>query len=206
MDKEILRIDDPRDAFALMLLERIDALEGHVQDLIGRLDNVTARTEKEQVFHVDKSNNFSCYGFVSPSFFMRAIKPETMSVDDFKGNLVQVANLVKERIGCDKFVTMTLVVGTRDGHSIIGDIYINLKDVCFIYQIYKMLSQIQYPLRVNLRWDNMVDVYLMHVNHGGLGECYSMFDVSGNKVDEPGWTTWINSIQLYLGRGPEPQQ
>lgn len=205
LDKQVLKIDDPRDAFALMLLERIDALEEQVSGMHARLEGVEAHQQQERVFHLEKTNNFSCFGFVSGSFFMRSVKPAGMTADEFKEKLVQVARMVLDTIGMDKFVTLTVVVGTRDGgHTTSGDMYINLKKQCFIYQIYKMLSQLSYPIPVNLRWDNLVDMYMLHVNQGSQGEYYSVFDTQGLEVDMPQWTAWSNTVDLHLGNQGSP--
>lgn len=204
VDKELLKVSDPRDAFALMLLERIDALENRIYQIEKRLEKVediSNRTDKDLAnlmeFRVQRINNYSCYGSVSSSFFVKIVKPITMTNQDFKDLCVDVLNKIRQKLGADTFMTLTVVIGSRDGTTTAADVYINMKDKCFIYLIFRLLSTIQYPFPVNAKCD-MIDLYLLHINHGNIGDYYSLYDVNGKAIEFPEWKEWRDSLELCI--------
>lgn len=209
VSKDVLQVDNPRDAFALMLLERIDALENKIYNIERRLDNaervverVDAELSNATDYKVKRSNNFVCFGSVSSSFFIKVVKPVTVSLQQFKHSCVDILHQVQQKLGIDAFMTLTLVLGSRDGTITCADIYFNMKDRCFIYLIFKLLSTIQYPFPVNAKCD-MIDIYLLHINHGRMGEYYSLYSVNGEAIEFPEWKEWTDTLELCV-MNPEP--
>lgn len=204
-DDKILKVSEPRDAFLLMLLERVDALEDKLNDV--EKANVELKKQNQQMqsrihelerFQVnDDVKTLTTYQApLSRTFFVRVIAPGTGpgTYDQVKDACEKVTKMIHDKLGADAFVTLTCVTKMYEGTA---DIYLNMKNRCFVYQVCRLLSSMEYPTVVYINCD-MVDRYMLHVLQGCNGEYYSYFEPSGNKISEPSWKPWSNILELCI--------
>lgn len=204
-DDKVLNISEPRDAFMLMLLERVDALEDKLNDvqntnaeLKKKNQQMQSRIHELERFEVnDNVKTLTTYQApLSRTFFVRVVAPGTGpgTYEQVKVACEQVMKIIHDKLGADAFVTLTCVAKMYEGTA---DIYLNMKNRCFVYQVCRLLSSTEYPTLVYVNCD-MVDRYMLHVLQGCNGEYYSYFDTSGNRISEPSWKTWSNMLELCI--------
>jgi hypothetical protein len=204
-DAKVLKVNDPRDAFLLMLLERVNALE----DKLNEVDKISSELEKKNLQMQDKLQELERFQVnddvktlttyqapLSRTFFVRVVAPGTGpgTYEQVKNACEKVMKMIYDRLGPNSFVTLTCVAKMYEGTA---DIYLNMKNRCFVYQVIRLLSSMHYPTVVYINCD-MVDRYMLHVLQGCNGEYYNYFDTSGNLISEPSWNAWSNMLELCI--------
>lgn len=204
-DDKVLNVSEPRDAFLLMLLERVNALEDKLseaektsEELKKKNQNMQYKIDELERFQVnDNVKTLTTYQApLSRTFFVRVVAPGTGpgTYDQVKHACEQVTKMILEKLGPDAFVTLTCVTKMYEGTA---DIYLNMKNRCFVYQVIHLLSSMEYPTVVYVNCD-MVDRYMLHVLQGCNGEFYSYFDSQGKRISEPSWNAWSNMLELCI--------
>jgi hypothetical protein len=204
-DDKVLNVSEPRDAFLLMLLERVNTLE----DKLNEVEKINAELEKknqQMQSKIDELERFQVSDNVktlttyqaplSRTFFVRVVAPGTGSgtYEQVKNACEQVMKMIYDKLGPNAFVTLTCVAKMYEGTA---DIYLNMKNRCFVYQVIRLLSSMEYPTVVYVNCD-MVDRYMLHVLQGCNGEFYSYFDSHGKRIPEPSWNAWSNMLELCV--------
>ena len=201
MDKDILNVSDTRDAFMLMLLERIGYLES-------KLHNIEAKAMQtpKRKFEVENST-FSCTKVMSKTFKIRPINHNVyydsnhnVSYGSIENTKTMYENIVKniiEKLGHNSFVNITVVFEVNDSENIdFINILLNMKNKCWIYDTIKLLSEIQFPVNMNIITENIVSRYNSYVVHGGKGIFLNAFDKNGNLNKTNIWNEWNDYLQI----------
>lgn len=199
MDKDLVSIDDPRDAFMLMLLERIGVLESRLNTFEAKVMEVEAR---ERNFEVGE--NSSCSNKAITSTFVLTIKNihnlQTSVLDSVKSDCETIISLLISCFGIESILTCSAIIEQWSfGDMPCLDVYIkvNMKRDCFVDKIVHKVSELMFPRRVVIDIEKGVKRYNSHVQHDDHGIVFNAYDLSGNKSETPVWNNWTNTCEIY---------
>ncbi len=202
MSLPILSITDPKDAFLVMLLERIEALE----DKVSSLTQITK--EQNTSFVVPEGIN----SFQGVQALKLAPTCSTTCIEDAKKELEQCCVLVEEKLGGHDILKSLVADIILDDHIPCGyvyccRIYINLKRPVWIHEITRLLASIKYPVEVGTKISKgTISFYntstrFSHTQEKGL--VYSLFDKDGNRKDTPIWESYVSGYNILVDPFPD---
>jgi hypothetical protein len=211
MDKEILNVTDPRDAFMIMLLERIGNIETRLTHLEMNLDKQNASFEI--------SKNASCSHSAITSAFVLTLSSESselgMADATLQSDCEVLVSKIVDRLGRDSFLTVSAIVEKwqlenvenvenveegENGQRCDVFIKINMKHKCFVDKIVRIITELDIPSRHVVISTEKVVRYNAHCGkHSDAGLVYSAYDVDGTYIEKPQWQTWTKSCTLFNG-------
>jgi hypothetical protein len=204
MSREILSITDPKDAFCLMLLERIDKLEDQVYTLSKQLNEVN--DDRNDIFLKSKDilNNNECVGAMK-----LAVYCFSMTLQEAKETMEDCMKLLVGRFGIDNFKSLSGAIIIDDFEKGVFKcctrICMNFTTPCWIHEFTRALNKIPLPVRVDTIVDKGSILYYKFSNDSGYGSdddnryggiVYSYFDLDCKRIDEPSWKEWHNDCLL----------
>jgi hypothetical protein len=191
MTKRVLEILDPRDDFLFMLLERINALEQ---------ENIEMRmTLQKQNESFEVSNENMCSSkLMARAFVLRTsfTNDSLLTIDELKTHYESIVQLLLQKFGEETFRSISVVIETySDVHGDVyhnSCVYMNMKNRCWIDKTTKMLSEIKFPIWVNIETDHLACAFNSHIalNLNQSGIIYNAYDVNGVIIAEPKWAEW----------------
>lgn len=201
MDNNILCVKDPRDAFMLMLLERINSLEDTVIDL---RKQISILEENKTHFECTKQTFSSkeCVQAIKLWFWC-----STDSLDKAKHEMAESVNSIVKKFGTDVFKSASAIISYSDvlpfGYQASTCLYLNFKNAVWIHEFTRLLYQIDFTATAHIEiYDGMI-CFLSHKKEGFANErgiVYNAYDLDGNKIDEPEWIEWSNICNILRSR------
>jgi hypothetical protein len=193
MDKEVLNVDDPRDTFIFMLLERIECLEDRLNKIIEpKIDYIN---EQRLKFECDTSISSK----VAKTFMIKLYHYSSDNQNIIMTLCENVINSIVNKIGVKSLISVSAVI-EEDIHepSHYATIYINMYRRCWVYETIKTLSKIDTPCLMNIE-KHMYSAFNSHVSIGPIskGYIYSVFDLKGNYINNPSWKAWEGFAEIY---------
>lgn len=200
MDKDILNVSDTRDAFMLMLLERIGYLET-------QLHNVETTLQSKQKFEVENST-LSCIKLMSKTFKIRPINQNVyydsnhnVSYGSIEHNKSMYENIVKtivDKLGQNSFDNITVAFEINDtGNIDFITMLLNMKNKCWIYDTIQLLSEIQFPVNMHIIAENIVNRYNSYVVQEGKGIFFNAYDENGILHKNNVWNEWKDYVKIH---------
>lgn len=197
MDKDILNVSDTRDAFMLMLLERIGYLET-------QLHNVETTLQSKQKFEVENST-LSCIKLMSKTFKIRPINQNVyydsnhnVSYGSIEHNKSMYENIVKtivDKLGQNSFDNITVAFEINDtGNIDFITMLLNMKNKCWIYDTIQLLSEIQFPVNMHIIAENIVNRYVVQE---GKGIFFNAYDENGILHKNNVWNEWKDYVKIH---------
>jgi hypothetical protein len=208
MDKNMLVITDPRDAFALMLMERLEACE----DIIRKLEKKVTTLEDAKNTITVKNKGFHSYQCVGA--MKLAVSCSNTCVEDGKRDLEVCVQLLVDKFGLNIFKSLTAVIILDDniqcGYKWCTRIYMNFKELCWIHEFTKMIDEINFPpgMDVSVCVSKGTICYGDNESYSSEDEdvsgiVYRLFDIYENLVEKPTWTNWNGTCTIL--KLPSPQ-
>jgi hypothetical protein len=202
MEKNILDISDPRDAFMIMLLERLAVCEDTVREL---KKTVVVLEEKNKRLFVrsDKFQSYQCVGGVE-----LAITCSDTCVEDGKMDLENCCRLLVETFGTDNLKSLSAVMTLDDripcGYACCTRLYLNFKRHCWIHELTRTIEDMKFPEHIGICVSVKKGIYA-YCDHAEDkfardGIVYSLFDLNGVMIPEPKWIEW-EKVCPILGMG-----
>lgn len=207
----MLVVTDPRDAFALMLMERLEACEDRIRELEQKV--TTLEDTKKTVLVKNKGfHSYQCVGAIK-----LAVSCSNTCVEDGKRDLEVCIQLLLDKFGLDIFKSLTAVITLDDymscGYKWCTRLYMNFKQLCWIHEFTKMIDEINFPagMDVSVCVSKGLICYGHHRNEGCSSEddddergiVYRVFDIYENLIEEPTWTEWTGTCTIL--KLPSPQ-
>ena len=202
MDKEVLNVSDTRDAFMLMLLERIGYLET-------QLHNVEAALQSKRKFEVENST-LSCTRtqLMSKTFKIRPINQNVnydnnhnVSYGSIEHNKLMYENIVKnivDKLGQNSFGNITVAFEINNtGNIDFITILLNMKNKCWIYDTIQLLSEILFPVNMHIIAEGIVNRYNSYVVKEGKGIFLNAYDENGNLNKTNIWNEWRDYVKIH---------
>lgn len=201
MDDRILSVKDPRDAFMLMLLERINGLEDTVRELQGQVGTL----EQNQTHFECTKQNFNskeCVQAVKMWFWC-----SMDSLDKTKQEMVDSVNSIVNKLGTDVFRSVSAIITYNDdlpcGYQASTCLYLNFKNAVWVHEFTRLLHQIDFTASAHIEIHDGMICFLSHKKEGFSNErgiVYNAYDLDGNKISEPQWTEWSNICNILRSR------
>lgn len=206
MKSEILSITDPRDAFVIMLLERIEKLEDTVRDLSKSLTELK-----------DKHDNFLVpVGFTS----FQAIQAIKLSFDCFntadieaaKQVMAECCHLIEERLGKEVLSSVCADIildeSLHRGYTPYNRIYINFKRLVWVHEVTRVLASITYPTKSvgTVLSKGAIAFYTTASRFSGMQEnglVYNLYDKDGNRKTTPVWESYTAGYEFLTNPYPD---
>lgn len=182
-EKVIMKVDDPRDEFIIMLLERIEYLEDRLNKFIEpKLDYLN---EERLRFECD---NASVQSKTSSKTFKIKLYHHSNNLEVIKTLCEKTINEILERLGSQSFLSMTAVIDTTSDYAII---YLNMRRRCWVYETIKSISNISIACLMKIEKD-ICYAYNSHIGIDAIakGYIYNAYDLNGVKIDTPCWNQW----------------
>lgn len=193
MNKDILNVSDTRDAFMLMLLERI----GYLETKIHNIEAKAMQTPKRK-FEVENST-LSCTKAMSKTFKIRP-NNHNVSYDGIEDTKLMYENIIKllvEKLGQNSFLNVTVVFEINDNNMIdFITILLNMKNKCWIYDTIQLMSEIQFPVNMHIFAENIVSRYNSYVIREAKGIFLNAYDYNGNLNTTNIWKEWNDFAQI----------
>jgi hypothetical protein len=180
---------DPRDAFLLMLLERISVLETRVHELETGAKELEAGQESLKACVltspvVDPSvTKAICVKHTVFSFIIRMGHPRGTPVAEaqLKQEGIDILDKVLLAIGEPNILSATAAIMETNVETIF-----NLRKRMWRHELVRVLSKLDFPRPVEVL-DEIVVRYSVYVFSGKSGICYNVFDFDGHKKEQPTW-------------------
>lgn len=208
MEKTVLTVTDPRDAFMIMLSERMGDIEARLTKL-EKVENIESRLEFLESEHAKfemKNPGYSSEDLVKT--FLLTIKNiedvediDTSSLPSVKNDCEIIVNSIISQFGDGILTASAIIEHWSFGDQLLLDVYIkvNMKRKCFFNKIVHMISEIKLPRHIEISAEPGVVRYNHHVSkYHDDGLVFNAYDICGDKVACPEWTNWTNSCELYV--------
>lgn len=195
MTKRVLETLDPRDDFLFMLLERINSLEQ---------ENIEMRAEiqkQNDLFEVSNENMCSSK-FIARAFVLRTsfTNDSLLTIDELKTKYENVVQLLLHKFGKKAFRSVSVVIEIyTDMHEDVyhnSCVYLNMKNRCWIDKMTKMLSEIKFPIWLNIDTDHLACAFNSHVAPNQSGVIYNAYDMNAKMIAKPKWVEWSTYARI----------
>jgi hypothetical protein len=189
-DKLVLNFEDPRDAFIMMLMERIECLEDRLSRIIEpKLDYLNQERLK---FECESSSVSS----KTTRTFTIKLYHYSNDIDVIMSLCVNAVNEIIKTFGVKAFVSVSAVI-ENDGQDFCV-IYLNMHRRCWTYETIKALSDVKISCLMKIEKD-LASAYNYHIGMGenSQGYVFSAYDLNGNYIEEPKWVKWERMVNIY---------
>lgn len=191
-DVSIITAADPRDAFLLMLLERIGSLETRLHELEKGQQSLDDRQNTLQKCIITDpviDENATVIGIQHTmfSFIIKAIPGVQVTEDQLRQDAVAILEIVVPLLGSSILSATAVIIESR------LEMVINLRKRVWRQEWIRLLSKTHLPRNVEVI-DEMVARYSIYMSPGKRGLCYNVFDMLGQKKEQPTWEEWADSF------------
>lgn len=193
-DKEFMVVDDPRDAFIFMLMERIE----HLEDRLNRI------IEPKLEYLNQERLRFECQ---TSAMSNKATKTFTIQLYHYSKDLDVIMSLsqsavneVVRRMGVNSLVSVSAVIEIKNEmeYEDFSIIYINMYRRCWVHETIKALSELKISCLTKIE-KVLCSAFNTHVSleHNSWGYVYSAYDLDGIYNPCPKWQKWEKAAKIY---------
>lgn len=189
--KNILNVEDPRDAFILMLLERIDSLEDKLNKVIEpKLDYLNNERLK-----------FECQGSlqsddISKTFVIK-LYHNSQNLNVIMSVCENTIKMIIDKLGYKSILSISAIIEVGAFEPDYALIYINMRRRCWVHETIKAISDVKIPCLIKVE-KNICSAFNSYVGIDKLskGFIYNAYDLDGNPVSNPMWKEWTRSAKI----------
>lgn len=190
-DRQILNVEDPRDAFIIMLMERIECLEDRLNKVIEpRIDSI----DHERL-------NIECRALITGSTTSQTFE---IKLYHYNPNLSVVMTLcentvraITDKLGHTTFRSASAIIEKDAFTPDYAIIYINMRRRCWVHETIKAISDIGVPciVKIDKHICSAFNAYV-GIDEMSNGLIYNAYDLEGNHVLNPSWQQWTRSAKI----------
>ncbi len=189
--KQVMKIDDPRDAFILMLLERLETLEDKLNQVIE--PQIKGLQQERQQLECNSRIGTTA---VSKTFTMRVYYNDE-GIDVIKETCEEMVRQVNDILGPENCLTVSAIIEPIAPTSEYAIIYINLRRRYWVHRTIMILSDVKTPYYTTIEKGDCAAVNAhIGLDEQSTGHVYNAFDLKGRKLINPSWTTWVRHATM----------
>jgi hypothetical protein len=190
-EKDILKVEDPRDSFIIMLLERIGCLEDRLNKVIEpKLDLLN----QERL-------NFECEGCtisktVTKTFIIK-LYHNNQDINAVMSLCENAVRDIQDRLGHKSILSISAIIEQDAFEPDYALIYMNMRRRCWVHETIKAISEVKIPcvIKVEKHICYAFNAYV-GIDELSKGFIYSAYDLDGNQLSNPLWKEWTMSASI----------